>query len=126
MNDNWEVIQAMLLILIEAIAPVAVGYALLKLKEAQGRAKREHWYLMLELFAANAVQAAEQLGLSGELSNYASDKFGYALSQVELMMAQNGIRLDLDVPVKHLKAIIEAKVHELNQGAFILPEIIHE
>lgn len=124
MNDNWDLIQAILLILIEAVAPIAVGYALLKLRDAQTRAKQEHWYVMLEMVAGNAVKAAEQLGLSGELSNYAKSKFEYALEQVELMMMKNGIRLDLDVPLAHLKAIIEAKVRELNEtDTIVLPTL---
>ena len=124
MNDNWDLIQAILLILIEAVAPLAVGYALLKLRDAQSRARQEHWYVMLEMFAGNAVKAAEQLGLSGELRNYAVSKFEYALGQVELMMMHSGIRLDLDVPLAHLKAIIEAKVRELDEtGTIILPAL---
>lgn len=124
MENNWDLIQAILLILIEAVAPLAVGYALLKLRDAQARARQEHWYVMLEMFAGNAVKAAEQLGLSGELRNYAVGKFEYALEQVELMMMQNGIRLNLDMPLAHLKAIIEAKVHELNEtGTIILPTL---
>jgi len=110
----------MLLLLISTLGPVLIAYVANHLRQVNQRAQKEHWYSMALEFASTAVQAAEQLGLSKQLSKKGTYRFDYAIEELEKMLAANGIRIDLDIPKSHLLALIEAEVGRLPK---ILPAV---
>lgn len=120
---NQEVLTNIVLVLISTFGPVIALYLGNLVRESHMRAKREHWYALVAEFAHTAVAAAEQLGLTDQLEGLASSKFDYALGQVETMLMANGIKLNIDVPLSYIKAIIEAEVNRMPQT--LTGEVLH-
>jgi len=93
--------------------PAVIMYVANLYRKAHEWAKKEHWYTIVRDFVKTAVAAAEQLGLTGELEKYADTKLEYAIDHVERMLADNGIRVDLDIPLEYIRDLIEAEVNRM-------------
>lgn len=95
----------LLLGLISVFVPVFTAWLGVKIKAAVADIKRrngEDFEWALDSAVSVAVLAAEQAHLAG----YIQDKKTYALGVVEKMLAERGVKIDLDV----ISAAIEAEV----------------
>jgi hypothetical protein len=117
---DQDLLTNILLVLINTLAPAVTLYVVNLVRQANARAKREHWYAMAHEIARTAVLAAEQLGLKGLLGEFAESKLDYALERCEKELVANGIRVDLDITAEHLRAIIEAQVNQLTWGGAVV------
>lgn len=120
---NQELLTNVVLVLISTFGSalaLIIGNAV---RQANARAKKEHWYALVHEFAETAVAAAEQLGLTGQLEELASGKYNYAIGLMEAMLQDNGIKMDLDVPMSYLQAILEAEVNRLPSQ--LVGEVLH-
>lgn len=94
------------------LVPVAlaiVSYAATRLTtwlRANTTAKQYAW---LEGLAAANVAAAQQLGITGEISNIGSEKYRWVTDQIGEAMRQAGINL----PGSAVRAIVEAAVKKV-------------
>jgi len=96
--DITEIIVAM----IGVLAAIITGYVIPWLKAKTGEKRWEQ----LQTFAWVAVNAAEQLGMTGQLSG---KKLEYAMTTVEEMLAKAGLTFNKET----IRAAIEAAVREL-------------
>lgn len=98
--DLTQIIMAVLGI----IATVITAYVVPLLKNKLGDAK---WTQFINIVSV-AVDAAEQLGISGTINN----KFDYAMEQVKIAMAKHGLTYDDQT----IRAAIEAFVLQFNES----------
>lgn len=97
-----EVLQTLILALIPVLVPVLVSIAIIYWRKAKVEiqaklseihAKAPVVYEALMIAARIAVEAAEQLALSGKIQ----EKKQFAIDFVENLLAQQGIKMDLDI-----------------------------
>jgi hypothetical protein len=98
------------MVIVSTFGPALAAYLVYLYRQGQERLKKEHWYAMAAEFARTAVLAAEQLGLTKQIEEYACSKYDYAIGYVKMMLAKNGIKADLDIPLNALEMMIEAEV----------------
>jgi len=125
---NQELLTTVLMVLVSTFGPALAVYLVYLYRQGQERIKKEHWYMMAADFARTAVLAAEQLGLTGEIEEFAKTKYNYAIRWMEDMLTANGIKVDLDIPLDMLKAMIEAEVGQLPKTlphVYTAAEVLH-
>jgi hypothetical protein len=127
---DQDLLTNIVMVLLKTFAPLVVAYTVNLLRQWNARASKEHRYVLISEFAREAVAAAEQLGLSGQIEEIATSKFAYALGKLETMLTVNGIKLDADVPIEYLKTVIEAEVNRLPKtipatGTMFTGEVLH-
>lgn len=110
---DQELWTTVLMVIVSTFGPALAVYLVYLYHQGQERLKKEHWYAIAAEFARTGVLAAEQLGLTEQIKEYARSKYDYAIGYVEMMLAKNGIKVDLDIPLDALKAMIEAEVLQL-------------
>jgi len=104
------VIQLVLTAALPTLTGVLVKWLLVRIEVAKTEMKSAYpkEYLIAERIYSDAVYAAEQLGLSGQIDK----KLDWAMDYAEKELAKNGIVLDLE----SIRAGIEAAVYQqLNQ-----------
>jgi D-alanyl-D-alanine carboxypeptidase len=103
----YNLLQNILLLSLPAIAGafVAVAVAYIKKLAAQIEAEKPDVFVVLQLFAEAAVQAAEQMNIAGLIE----DKKAYALEQVQKWLDEKGIILDASL----IEQAIESEVFKL-------------
>lgn len=103
-----SVLELIITTLVSALLAVAIG-AVREWWKAQKTGKYAREMQVVLGVVSQAVAAAEQLGISGQLADFASDKLAYALNLADqLLIERYGIDLDMD----HLRMLIEAQVRE--------------
>lgn len=110
-DQEVAIIQTVIMWLIRVSIPPLIAWAITEFKAwREAQADNEAWQ-KVELAVIDAVAAAEQLGLTGQLTEYGSDKLEVAISLVEAQLAAAGIPLDVDQYADAIRAMIEAEVH---------------
>jgi len=100
-------------VLVSALAAVAVNY--FRLLEQRIKNEKPQLFVILDVLVKQAVQAAEQLGLNGEIA----DKKAYAIDYVQKMLDSYGFK---DIDVSLIEAKIESAVFaEINKDK--VPEV---
>ena len=106
--DYMQFLSDFLEILLAALLPVAVGFAVAYLKALTEKKLAEiksEWpdaFSVVEMIASQVVRAAEQAGVAG----FVDDKKKYALEMAEKWLLQYDLDIDLDL----ISAAIEAEV----------------
>ena len=109
-SQEIEILQNVAMVLIRVAVPPLLTWAIVELKRYIEQIKtREGWW-MLEEAIATAVAAAEQLGLTGQLSQYGDGKLDAAIQFVEKQLVAYGFPFDLDRYKDVIVAMIEAEV----------------
>lgn len=121
---DQELWTTVLMVIVSTFGPVLAAYFVYLYHQGQELIKKEHWYAMASEFARTGVLAAEQLGLKKQIEKYASSKYDYAVGYIEMMLAKNGIKVDLDIPLDALKAMIEAEVLQLPTMLPVVGEVL--
>ena len=112
--DGFEwgaVIQTFLVIVIQMLLPVALGFAIVWMKSQWEKVKLQigvEEYAFIEALVRQFVLAAEQAGLIGMITNAGEEKKKMVLAMAEAELEKYGIKVDLDV----IDAIIESIVYE--------------
>lgn len=110
MDQYWQKFaQELLLQAIPILIPLAIAWIGKLCVEVWEKIKsrKPELALLIEEAARFSVLAAEQVGLSGALSEFANSKLEYAIQVAEKYLATRGIKhIDLDL----LRAAIEAEV----------------
>lgn len=105
------ILQKVVLVFIQIAIPPTVAFVLNEWKRQRAELRKHRLWLAVERAAMNAVAAAEQLGLTGDIADYADSKLEYALDAAENFLALQGIRVDVDPWGETLRALIEAEVN---------------
>jgi hypothetical protein len=107
-----KILTDMILVLINVLLPVLLGYAVSGIKKnlAVAKANQPDIFFVVQEAARAAVTAAEQVGLPGQ----GKAKKEYALEVAEKWLDEKGVTIDLHL----LDAAIEAQVYrQFNEGA---------
>lgn len=103
------VIQQILEMAISILLPVILGFVVVWLRGQiqQGKAKLTAEQLsMAEAFVSSFVFAAEQSGLTEQISNVGEAKKEWVLQQVQAALTAKGINVDVEI----ISGLIEAAV----------------
>lgn len=110
MDELWQkFVEQLLLNAIPLLVPLVIAFVMRLLTQIWSDFKRNQPNLTtwMEYAADFAVAAAEQVGASGQLKDFAASKIGYAMDLAQKYLYENGIKhIDLDL----LRAAIEAEV----------------
>jgi len=109
-GQEVEIVQNVLMVLIQVAIPPLLLWGLAELKRHfESLRQRDEWY-QVEMAVSRAVTAAEQLGLTDQLTQYGEQKLDVAIQFVEAQLAAAGVPLDVDVYADAVRAMIEAEV----------------
>lgn len=106
----WQVVDAVALVFLQVAVPPLLAFGLSQLKRWIDERREERWMVTLGGIVRDAVAAAEQLGLSGQLEQFARDKLRYAVEYVQQAAAAHGIPLDVARYMDVIRGMIEAEV----------------
>ncbi len=101
-----ELLQSVLEVVIKVAVPPLLLWAVASWERWLARRRQTEEWALVEEVVRRAVQAAEQMGLSDQLSTYAGAKLDYALDVAEAWLHGYGLALDLE----RLRALVEAEV----------------
>jgi len=104
------IVENLVMLVIQLLVPALLGLALGEFRRWREQQAEDSAWWRVEEAVQDAVAAAEQLGLSGQLETYAGDKLAYATEQVEGRLAAMGLPLDLDPYGEVIRGMIEAEV----------------
>jgi len=104
------IVQNLLMVVIQVGVPLLLTWVLAEVKRYLEQLRTSAKWRDIEAIVYAAVNAAEQLGLSEQLSEYGEDKLQVAIRFVEAQLAAAGIPLDLDEYADAIRAMIEAEV----------------
>ena len=112
MHIDWSpIIQGTLMLLIQLLLPVLLGYAVVwvnaQIKATKAKMSADQIALVRSL-VASFVLAAEQSGLAGTIRNIGSEKKAYVLALIRNELAARNISIDVDT----LDAMVEAAVND--------------
>lgn len=110
-TEELEIIQKVILVILQVAIPPLVAYVLTQWKKRLAVLESDETWIKVQEAVADAVCAAEQLGLTGQLEQYANSKLEFAIAAAEKFLEVQGIRLDLDEPATVLRTLIEAEVN---------------
>jgi hypothetical protein len=111
-EEEVILIQKFGLVVIEVGLPVLLAWGLAMWKQQLQRARQwQDWY-KVEQAVHRAVKAAEQLGLTEDLTQYGEGKLDAAIRFVEAQLAAQGVPLDVDEHADAIRSMIEAAVKE--------------
>jgi hypothetical protein len=109
-----EIAQKAVMLVIQLAIPPLIAWGIAEFKrwrEEQARERDdENWFFILESVVRDAVTAAEQLGLTDQLSEFAESKLDYAIAYVEQALTAHGYAIDLDPFLDVIRGMIEAEV----------------
>lgn len=107
-----SLIQTVLVIIIQVLLPVALGYVVMwlkaKVEEVKARIPAEQLEFATVL-AQQLVMAAEQSGLSGQIAAEGKAKKEWVIARLQLALEEKGIKMD----VKYLSDLIEGEVYRV-------------
>lgn len=110
MEVEWGVVLQMLLVtLINVFVPILAGATIILVKNLIVKVKASvdaEKLAYVEALVESLVLAAEQSGLSGELSKIGAEKKAWVIQRLEEELAKRGIKMD----VKMLSDLVEAAV----------------
>jgi hypothetical protein len=109
--EELEIIQKIILVILQVAIPPLVGYILVQWKKRMEVLQSDETWIKVQEAVADAVRAAEQLGLTDQLKEYGDSKLEFAIAAAEKFLEVQGIRLDLDEPANVLRTLIEAEVN---------------
>ncbi len=106
-----QFLNILLAAVVTATTPVLVGYVVQLLRQLLAKAKAsmsaEQW-LLLQSLGATVVAAAEQSGLSKQITDEGDSKKAWAINELQRIAAERGLKgLDLAT----LSSIIESEVY---------------
>ena len=108
--DFLEILQNVILLLIQVTIPPLLALGIAEIKRYIDQVKADSKYRMIFYAVDNAVAAAEQLGLTGQLAAYGENKLQVAIRLVEEQLAIAGVPLDVQQYADAIRAMIEAEV----------------
>lgn len=106
----WDIAQRFLMLVIQLFIPLLLAWLGVKIRRLIEEKRKESWFQALEDIVAQAVSAAEQLGLTDQLSEFAETKLDYAIQYIEQQLALRGIPIDIDPFIDAIRGMIEAEV----------------
>lgn len=110
MDELWQkLVEQLVLNAIPLLVPLVIAWVVRLLTQvwSEFKANRPEVAYYVESAAEFAVTAAEQVGLSGKLSEFADSKLDYAMEMAQRWLAENNVKyIDIDL----LRAAIEAEV----------------
>jgi len=111
-STPWiEIAQKAIMVVIQLAIPPLLAWAIAQFKKWREERAQDTWFWVLEGVVRDAVAAAEQLGLTGQLSQLAESKLDYAIDYVERALEARGFPIDLDPYVDVIRGMIEAEVN---------------
>jgi len=116
-----EILQKVVLVILELTVPALAAWIISELKRWREQREDDSWSYALERIVRDAVTAAEQLGLTDQLAEFAESKLDYAIQYVEQALAFHGYAIDLDQYVEVIRAMIEAEVRRQFPNEGTLP-----
>jgi len=109
-EQEIAIVQGLLMVVIQVAVPILLAWGLAEVRRYLGQLRGNARWRDVEGIVSAAVTAAEQLGLTDQLSEYGEDKLEVAVRFVEAQLAAAGIPLDVDVYADAIRAMIEAEV----------------
>lgn len=109
-EETLEILQNIVLLVLQLAIPPLLALIATAVRRWIETRENERWFQVLRDVVADAVAAAEQLGLSGQLSEFAESKLDYAIAYVEQALAAAGYPVDLDPFIDVIRGMIEAEV----------------
>ena len=108
---DWiDILQNVITLLITVALPPLIAWAITELKRFIDQIRDEARWRHIYWAVSNAVQAAEQLGLTEQLSKFGESKLDAALSFVQAELAAAGVPLDVHEHAFLIRGLIEAEV----------------
>lgn len=115
MSDfEWDVISKIVLMLIEVIVPPLLVIAIRQFTRWLNMIQQRDDWEFIQQSVWTAIHAAEQLGLTGDLEQYAAEKLEFATAMVNEMLAQRGIKIDVNEHADLIRGMIEAALREVD------------
>jgi len=111
-EQEVAIVQNLLMVVIQVAVPILLAWALAEGKRYLAQLRTSAQWREVENIVYAAVQAAEQLGLTGQLAEYGEDKLQVATRFVEAQLAAAGIPLDVALYADAIRAMIEAEVKD--------------
>jgi len=105
-----EILQKVILLVLQLAIPPLLAWGIAQFKQWREAQAQDSWIWILEGVVRDAVAAAEQLGLTDQLQQFAESKLAYAIHYVEEALAMRGVPLDLDAYADAIRGMIEAEV----------------
>ena len=109
-EQELAMLQNVIMVLIQVLIPPLLAWGLVELKRYLDLLRQTEQWAFIEQAVKTAVEAAEQLGLTDQLSEYGNEKLDVAIQFVESQLAARGVPLDLDKYADVIRAMIEAEV----------------
>jgi hypothetical protein len=116
MSPEIAILQNIILVLIQVSVPVLLAFALAEWKRGRAELQKRQDWQQVEAIVSRAVQAAEQLGLSDQLADYAESKLDAAIRLAEAELTARGLPLDVDEFATAIRSLIESEVNRMNNG----------
>lgn len=112
-EQMWELVQSLLVVVITVGLPILLGFVFAEIRKFSAIAQawlankigKENYDLMIQM-VYEAVQTAEQLGLTDQIEDIGEAKKRFALESVQQALNARGIYID----VNEIDAAIEAAV----------------
>lgn len=108
--DFWALVQRALEVGLAVFLPSVIAVIAAYIRSVIKEVQRDRDFAFLLHAVSYAVDAAEKLGITGELEQFAETKLEYAIALVEAQLVARGIELDLDGPVDIIRGLIEAEL----------------
>ncbi len=103
---DWDLMQKLAVILLRAALTAAVPIIAAEIRCYLQQLRADKRYDQLRQVVRDAVAAAEQMGLTEDLYDYAESKLDYAAEAVQAWLDSNGVHLAVD----ELRVLIESEV----------------
>lgn len=108
--EEAKIIESFALLVVSVLVPVAVAYVAKLWSQYKGQLVKQDWFYFVDETIKKAVTAAEQLGLTNQLGEYANSKYDWAVAAITASLEQAGVPVDLRPVGVALKMAIEAEV----------------
>lgn len=108
--EEAKIIESFALLVVSILVPVAVSYAAKLWYQYKEQLIKQDWFYFVDDTIKKAVTAAEQLGLTDQLSAYGNSKYNWAVEAITASLEQAGVPVDLRPVGVALKMAIEAEV----------------
>jgi biopolymer transport protein ExbB/TolQ len=114
-QQELEILQKVILVVLQLAIPPLLAWGIAEARRwIELQRKRDDWW-KVEAAVRNAVEAAEQLGLTKQIANYGEAKLETAIEFIEAQLDAAGVPLDIDQYSDAIRAMIEAEVKRLKQ-----------
>ena len=109
-DQEVAIIQNILMVLVQVAIPPLIAWSIAEFKAWRKQQLQNETWRTVEKAVADAVAAAEQLGLTDQLEEYGEAKLDVACRFVEARLVAAGVPLDIDQYTDAIRAMIEAEV----------------